>query len=1080
MNTNIQINLEQALQRCANEEIHQIGLIQPHGALLVVSPEPNHTILQLSENLGEFLDLSAEKTDGKPLAAILGQPAYIRIEQLIQQALSGIPSFDFIRVEHQQKMITLQVRAFPANEAVGLELTHETDTHQHKHIASLLSPMQQKLFQAEDETDLYRYFKRIAELTRDLLEFDRVMVYRFDANWDGEVIAESRNDSAASYLGNRFPASDIPPQARRLYTINLVRSIADIEVTSASIVPCLHPKTGQPLDLTHSDLRSFSQIHLKYLRNMGVQASMSISLMQSGRLWGLIACHHTQAKRVPTVLQEAARLISRIVSSKLSLIEIHEQRHLEAEASQIVGEFIKRLSTGMEKHILPQLMPSLLALLNASGVILMVEGRQYTHGEVPSPTEIDILRAWLGACPPSDVFACEQLEQQFPPAASYAKVAAGLLATPISRDMRDGIIWLRKEKVCSIKWAGNPEKVLSADDRGRAQISPRTSFSSWLALWRGHSLSWSSPESAVATLIAKTLAEGLTQKCRLEAAESKLKLSASVFAHASEAILISSPEGVILDVNEAFARITGYSQDEVIGKNLQMISSGRHDKQFYESMWHVLEERGSYFGEIWNKRKSGEIFPAMQTISAVLDEQRVVRHYVSLFSDLSNQKKAEVEIFNLAFYDSLTGLPNRRMLSNRFKSLISSSSRTQKYGALMFIDIDRFKLLNDTLGHDQGDLLLIEVAKRLEQCVLKVDTVARWGGDEFAVLLGGFDSDVGIASRKTAMVAEKIRVSLSDPYLINETKYSGSVSIGMCLYRGDDHSVDELFKQANMAMYQAKDAGRNTIRFFDTEMQQSVETRATLVNDLRHALTTKQFQLYYQVQVDSDLRPIGAEALIRWIHPTKGMISPAHFIPAAEESGMILDMGDWVLETACQQLAAWSENEQTRHLTLSVNVSAAQFKQIDFVEKFSLVIQTHKIRPSHLKLELTESVALGDVTDVVSKMYALKALQVKLSMDDFGTGYSSLSYLKQLPLDQLKIDQSFVRDMTSDQDDAVMVQTIIDLAKNFHLNIIAEGVETQAQSAQLLQMGCSTFQGYLFGKPLPIDQFEALHIASLS
>jgi diguanylate cyclase (GGDEF)-like protein len=393
---------------------------------------------------------------------------------------------------------------------------------------------------------------------------------------------------------------------------------------------------------------------------------------------------------------------------------------------------------------------------------------------------------------------------------------------------------------------------------------------------------------------------------------------------------------------------------------------------------------------------------------------------------------------------------------------------------VLFLDMDKFKTLNDTLGHDYGDLLLIEVAQRIQFCVREVDTVARLGGDEFVVLLEEVDAGAEEASQKVALIAEKIRASLAVSYQLKDHEHHSSPSIGVCLYRGNAEPVDALLKHADLAMYQAKDSGRNAVRFFDPAMQQAVELHAALEADLRHAISNRELRLYYQIQVDDEHRPLGAEALVRWMHPRRGMVSHAQFIPVAEESSLILDIGNWVLDTACQQLAAWDKNEQMRGLELAVNVSAQQFRLHDFVDRVAAALRIHQVDPSRMKLELTESVVLNDVTDVVAKMHGLKALGVQLSLDDFGTGYSSLSYLKQLPLDQLKIDQSFVRDIATDPNDAVMVKTIIDMAQNFRLNVIAEGVETEAQLDIMKKNGCMAYQGYLFSKPVPIEEFEAL------
>lgn len=553
----------------------------------------------------------------------------------------------------------------------------------------------------------------------------------------------------------------------------------------------------------------------------------------------------------------------------------------------------------------------------------------------------------------------------------------------------------------------------------------------------------------------------------------QLRIAATTF-ETQEAICITDPQANILRVNRAFQDITGYTPDEVLGRNTRILSSGREDKSFYVAMWQQLLATGSWSGEIWDRRKDGRIYPKWMTISAVKDEQGTTTEYVSIFSDISARKQAEAEIRNLAFYDALTGLPNRRLLLDRLHLALSVSARSHSYGAVLFLDMDKFKVLNDTMGHDYGDVMLVEVGRRIQSCVREVDTVARLGGDEFVVLIEEIDRNAQEASQKVALIAEKVRASLAAPYLLKGYEYHSSPSIGVCQYKGNGESVDTLLKHADLAMYQVKDSGRNGARFFDPAMQHAVEVHAALEADLRRALPNRELILHYQLQVDSELRPFGAEALLRWTHPQRGMVPPAQFIPVAEDSALICEIGHWVLETACRQLAVWDEVESMRNLELAINVSAHQFHKPDFVETVAAVVREHQFAPARLKLELTESVVLNDVADVVTKMHALKALGVKLSLDDFGTGYSSLSYLKQLPLDQIKIDRGFVRDIATDPNDAVMVQTIIGLAQNFRLNVIAEGVETEAQLDFLKHNGCMAYQGYMFGKPIPLDEFEKL------
>ena len=391
----------------------------------------------------------------------------------------------------------------------------------------------------------------------------------------------------------------------------------------------------------------------------------------------------------------------------------------------------------------------------------------------------------------------------------------------------------------------------------------------------------------------------------------------------------------------------------------------------------------------------------------------------------------------------------------------------------MFLDLDHFKTLNDTKGHEIGDLLLIEVAARLSSCVRDGDTVARLGGDEFVVVLETLGSKAPDAATQAERVAEKIRVALSQPYQLKERIHHTSSSIGIVMFKGHQDSVEDLLKYADIAMYQAKKAGRDTIRFYDPETQSAIEARADMETELRLALENHQFQPYYQIQVDSSHRPLGAEVLLRWMHPERGLISPVQFIPLLEESGMIVPVGLWVLQAACAQLRAWQNSALTRDLTLAVNVSAKQFRQPDFVIRVQRVLLESGAKPSHLKLELTESMVLENVENTIAKMRELKLLGLSFSMDDFGTGYSSLQYLKQLPLDQIKIDRSFVRDIAADANDAAIVQAIIAMSDALALNVIAEGVETEEQYEFLDGHGCHAFQGFLFGKPLPLEQFEA-------
>jgi diguanylate cyclase (GGDEF)-like protein len=437
-----------------------------------------------------------------------------------------------------------------------------------------------------------------------------------------------------------------------------------------------------------------------------------------------------------------------------------------------------------------------------------------------------------------------------------------------------------------------------------------------------------------------------------------------------------------------------------------------------------------------------------------------------------NQVTATEKIKKLAFYDPLTSLPNRRLLLILLERTLAASSRHQRNGALLFIDLDNFKVLNDTLGHDKGDLLLQQVAQRLSACIREGDTVARLGGDEFVVMLKDLSENPQEAAKDAKTVGENILVALNQIYQLAGYEHNCSASIGVTLFADRHGTIDDLLKQADLAMYQAKAAGRNSLRFFDPEMQAQIMARAVMESDLREAILKDEFHLYYQVQVAGERRLTGAEALVRWEHPQRGIVLPAEFIPLAEETGMILALGNWVLESACTQLAIWATRPEMAHLTVAVNVSARQLHHSDFVNQVLAVLERTGAKPHRLKLELTESLLISNVEDVIAKMTALKARGVGFSMDDFGTGYSSLSYLKRLPLDQLKIDQSFVRDILIDPNDAAIAKMIVALADSLGLAVIAEGVETEAQRDCLALMGCHTHQGYLFSRPLPLAEFE--------
>ena len=561
------------------------------------------------------------------------------------------------------------------------------------------------------------------------------------------------------------------------------------------------------------------------------------------------------------------------------------------------------------------------------------------------------------------------------------------------------------------------------------------------------------------------IAHNITER---KQAEENLNLMSKVFFNSGEAILISDANNRILAVNREFTKLTGYEQWEVIGKDPKLLSCGNTPREVYEEMWRTLNENDHWQGEMWDRRKTGEPYPKRLSISVVRDSEGKIINYIGSFEDITDRKAAEDQIRYLAHHDALTGLPNRFSLHDRIEQSMAFARRFDKTLAVMLIDLDRFKTINDTLGHNAGDQLLIQVARRLEGSVRESDIVARIGGDEFIVVLTGVETSADVEE-----VAGKIIKCIAAPYRIAGHELRTTPSLGICLYPGDANEFSELIKHADIAMYHAKSEGRGLFKFYTAAMQEAVNQRATVENELETALEEGQFQLHYQPQVDHQAnRVVGVEALLRWQHPVRGMIAPCDFIPLAEETRLIIPLGRWVLEEACRQLKRWHDAGLT-DLHMSVNLSAVQLQEQTLPLTVRKTIQQAGLAPDYLHLEITESMAMRNPEDNIVMMKALADIGVKLAMDDFGTGYSSLAYLKLFPIDTIKIDRSFVKDIEIDDNDAAICEMTMLLAHKLGMHVIAEGVETDQQLAFLSDIGCQCFQGYRYSKPLPADQAQA-------
>ncbi|MFA1025777.1 MULTISPECIES: bifunctional diguanylate cyclase/phosphodiesterase [Pseudomonas syringae group] len=561
-----------------------------------------------------------------------------------------------------------------------------------------------------------------------------------------------------------------------------------------------------------------------------------------------------------------------------------------------------------------------------------------------------------------------------------------------------------------------------------------------------------------------TIARDITESRQMQ---EKLHLAATVFESTAEGVLITDTNQRINAVNRAFTEITGYSEAEAIGQTPRLLASGQHDSAFYASMWHQLEAEGHWQGEISNRRKDGELYPSWLTINAVRNKANRTTHFVAVFADISSLKHAQARLDYQAHHDPLTGLPNRTLFESRLQSALLHSEESGSLGAVLFLDLDRFKHINDSLGHPVGDLLLKGIAHRLKETLRDVDTVARLGGDEFIVLLPGL-----LQPSDAQSIANKLLACFNTPFEAGEHELYISPSIGSCVFPTDGNDVATLVKNADAAMYRSKAKGRNRVESYTHDLTTQASERIALEQELRRALDHNQLALAYQPKISLLTHTlVGAEALIRWSHPTFGEVPPEHFIPLAEENGMILQIGDWVLEQACRQMGEWRKTRQPFG-PLSVNLAGAQLRQTNLVERIEQLLADNSLEPSCLQLEITEHFIMSQTQEALAVLHKLKTLGVQLAIDDFGTGYSSLSYLKRLPLDILKIDQSFIRGLPEDTHDAAIVRAIIALGRSMQLTVIAEGVENSEQQQFLTSEGCEQIQGYIISLPLQPEEFS--------
>ncbi len=556
--------------------------------------------------------------------------------------------------------------------------------------------------------------------------------------------------------------------------------------------------------------------------------------------------------------------------------------------------------------------------------------------------------------------------------------------------------------------------------------------------------------------------QDITQQKRTE---EKLRQSAVIVENMADAIIITDKTNRIIEVNRAYLEITGYCRADVIGQTPKLLRSDVHDQIFYANLWRDLLGRGFWQGELWDRRKNGEIFPTWATITAVQDEEGYSSNFIQIFSDISSIKRSQDKIDFLAHHDPLTHLPNRLLCHDRLKHALAVAKRNKTQVAIVVLDLDRFKNINDSLGHTVGDIILQETSKRIQENIRASDTISRLGGDEFVIIIEHVDK-----IQHVSIVARKLLKMFSSPFVVNDQELHLTASLGISLYPSDGREEETLIRNAETAMYRAKEEGRNNFQFYTTSLTMAASERLNLETALHHALKNKEFLLHYQPQYDLKTREVtGLEALIRWENPELGLVPPDRFIPTAEDSGLILPIGEWVLETACRQMQAWLKSGYDLKY-ISVNVSAIQIQRGEIVKTIKRVLKKTGLPAHCLGLEITESTAMQELDRVIQDLGLLSALGIEISIDDFGTGHSSLSYLKKLPIKHLKIDRSFVKDIPQNKDDMAIARAIIALGQSLELGIIAEGIETEAQEIFLKEQGCNAGQGYLFSRPLAAER----------
>lgn len=903
-------------------------------------------VLQASANIERFLGLNVNSVLGKPLSAVVG-PA--NAQKILDLRLGGesqpsVPTL--FQLENLGSMTEFVAEVHRVRDDWVIELEPGDDVER-QHFASLFVSIRNALWDADAEHDLTEYCNILVDQVRVLSEFDRVMVYRFDQDWNGEVIAESRNDRLPSLLGNHFPASDIPLQARDLYIRNLFRALADTDAPTVELEPSVHPLTGDALDMSYATLRSMSPVHIEYLRNMKARSSMSISLIVDGKLWGLIACHNKSPHHVTFDVRGLALLVGTNASLKLANLESNARSKYLANVQKTLLNVTQHISQSQTpEQALAIAQWEIRELFNASGSVICLNGTRYAFGEVPTEQEVDDLVIWLKDHAETDVFFSECLQNDYPPAKAYASRAAGLLAVRLDYGFNNFAFWFRAEIVRSIRWAGDPQKSLVNTSEGW-RIEPRRSFAQWIEEQRGHAAAWTSVE--------------------VESAQ-----------------------------------------------------------------------------------------PFMLVLSEVLTQSAL----------RSKSEDTEARLKFLADHDHLTGLPNRRWLTDKLQAAVADAAANQRDLAILFIDLDHFKSVNDKLGHFAGDRYLQEVAQRLRANLRHADTLARWGGDEFVAVIEQIRPQESLDDAAT-----RLQTCLIEPMRLDGHQITPSASIGVARFPRDGTTGFQLIRAADSAMYRAKQKNRNSRGFDSHKSDEAKGVSLEWHGPPQHGLTSGELTLHYQPQFRTEDGSLaGLEVLLRWNHTELGISGPQLVSPTQVDVGLTPEVSDWLLQRVCRQIADW-QSIMPPATVIALNIAPAELAT-DFAERAVQAINTAGIAAQSLAFEVTEA-ALEHRHSVVPILQECTDAGIRLTIDEFGSGYMSLAQLRDLSVSCFKLDRQFIDGAFEDERDVAIVRSVVTLAAGLGISTAAQGVETKKQLEFLRAERVDVVQGSFLGSPIPEERISA-------